>query len=117
MGNYTIKNHRKGLEADHARIGIQIALNWLWPLAHDQEDWETMNAMPGFDPDTRLYCYLGDEMVGCMFWQDNPLPRASFGTGHYESITGADSLALSLLQLHAATHELKVAVPCNGIDR
>jgi len=71
LRDYTIENHRKGVEADHARIGIQVALNWLWPLAHDQEDWEKMNAMPGFDPDTRLYCYLGDEMIGCMFWQAN----------------------------------------------
>ena len=32
-----------------------------------------------------------------IFWQDNPLPRASLQTGHYETITGADSLALALL--------------------
>jgi hypothetical protein len=32
-----------------------------------------------------------------IFWQDNPLPRASMKTGHYEAITGGDSLALALL--------------------
>jgi len=51
------------------------------------------------------------------FWQDNPLPKASFKTGHYETITGADSLALALLEVHAATNNLKVDIPANTIDR
>jgi hypothetical protein len=52
-----------------------------------------------------------------MFWQDNPLPRASLKTGHYETITGADSLALALLEVHAITHGLSIPLPSNTIDR
>lgn len=52
-----------------------------------------------------------------LFWQDKPLPKASFKTGHYETITGADSLALSLLEVHAATNNLKLDIPLNTIDR
>lgn len=52
-----------------------------------------------------------------IFWQDNPLPRASKQTGHYEAITGADSLALALLEVHAATHGLTNRIPSNTIDR
>jgi hypothetical protein len=52
-----------------------------------------------------------------IFWQDNPLPRASMQTGHYEAITGADSLALALLEVHAATHGLTNRIPSNTIDR
>jgi hypothetical protein len=51
------------------------------------------------------------------FWQDNPLPRASLRTGHYETITGADSLALALLEAHAALHQLTNNIPSNTIDR
>ncbi len=51
------------------------------------------------------------------FWQDHPLPRASRQTGHYEAITGGDSLALALLQVHAVTHGLTNRVPSNTIDR
>jgi hypothetical protein len=51
------------------------------------------------------------------FWQDKPIPKASARTGHYESITGPDSLALSLLELHAATHDVTVPIPSNTIDR
>jgi hypothetical protein len=52
-----------------------------------------------------------------IFWQDNPLPRASKQTGHYETITGADSLALALLEVHAVTHGLTNHIPLNTIDR
>jgi len=52
-----------------------------------------------------------------IFWQDNPLPRASRQTGHYEAITGGDSLALALLEVHAATHGLTNRIPSNTIDR
>src|SRR5262249_28102571 len=52
-----------------------------------------------------------------LFWQDNPLPRASLQTGHYETITGCDSLALALLEVHAATHGLTSRIPGNTLDR
>ena len=52
-----------------------------------------------------------------LFWQDNPLPRASLQTGHYETITGCDSLALALLEVHAATRGLTNRIPSNTIDR
>jgi hypothetical protein len=52
-----------------------------------------------------------------LFWQDNALPRASLKTGHYETITGADSLALALLEVHAMTDGLAVKLPSNTIDR
>ena len=53
-----------------------------------------------------------------IFWGDgNPLPRASKQTGHYEAITGGDSLALALLQVHATTGGLTNHIPSNTIDR
>lgn len=52
-----------------------------------------------------------------ILWEDNALPRASTRTGHYESICGPDTLALSLLQVHAAANDLKVPIPSNTIDR
>ena len=57
------------------------------------------------------------QMAVEFFWQDNPLPRASLKTGQYETITGCDSLALALLDVHAATHGLKQRIPSNTIDR
>ena len=57
------------------------------------------------------------QMAVEIFWQDKPLPRASKHTGHYETITGCDSLALALLEIHAATHGLSDRIPANTIDR
>jgi len=53
-----------------------------------------------------------------LFFQDNPLPRASLKTGHYESITGADTLALALVEVHLASLQITaVRAPDNTIDR
>jgi hypothetical protein len=52
------------------------------------------------------------------FWGTNALPRASFQTEHYESITGADTLALALVELHLhVLHITAVRCPPNTIDR
>jgi hypothetical protein len=60
---------------------------------------------------------LGDVAVE-KFWGANALPRASLKTDHYESITGADTLALALLELHLQIlHITAVRCPPNTIDR
>jgi hypothetical protein len=52
------------------------------------------------------------------FWEGQALPKASYKTGHYESITGADSLALALVDLHLTIlHITAVEAPSNTIDR
>src|SRR5207247_5729709 len=60
---------------------------------------------------------LGDWAVE-KFWGTNALPRASLKTEHYEAITGADTLALALLELHLnILHITAVRCPPNTIDR
>jgi hypothetical protein len=52
------------------------------------------------------------------FFGDSPLPRASLKSDHYESITGADTLVLALVELHLSTlHITAVRAPVNTIDR
>ena len=52
------------------------------------------------------------------FFGTNALPRASFKSEHYESITGADTLALALAELHLhVLHITAVRCPPNTIDR
>jgi hypothetical protein len=64
MQKYVIKDYQKGFERDQVRIGIEVARNWIWPYAYSLEDLLKIHAQPDFDPDTRHYCFLGDEMVG-----------------------------------------------------
>jgi hypothetical protein len=67
MQQYVIKDYQKGYEEDQARIGQEVANHWIWPYAYDLEDLLEIHARPDFDPETRHYCFLGDEMVGTMF--------------------------------------------------
>jgi len=49
---------------------------------------------------------------------DAPLPRASLKSDHYETITGADTLALAFVELHLQIlHITAVRCPANTIDR
>jgi hypothetical protein len=52
------------------------------------------------------------------FFDKSPLPRASLKSNHYETITGADTLALALVELHLhILHITAVRYPPNTIDR
>ena len=52
------------------------------------------------------------------FWNDNPLPRAGATLAHYDTVTGADTLALALIELHLnVLHITAVRCPPNTIDR
>jgi hypothetical protein len=60
---------------------------------------------------------LADHAVAA-FFGESPLPRASTKTEHYESITGAGTLALALVELHL--HILYITAvkwPPNSADR
>lgn len=67
MSHYIIRNYHSGFEEGQARIGIQVARQWIWPYAYDRDDLLKISAGPDFDPETRHYCFLGEEMVGYMF--------------------------------------------------
>jgi len=52
------------------------------------------------------------------FFDQGPLPRAGLQCDHYETITGADTLALALVELHLEIlHITAVRYPPNTIDR
>ncbi len=52
------------------------------------------------------------------FWGDSPLPRASLKSDHYENLTGSDTLATALLELHLSIlHITAVPPPANTADR
>lgn len=53
-----------------------------------------------------------------VFWKNSPLPLASSKSEHYETITGAESLALSLVELHLQILAITaVDCPPNTLDR
>ncbi len=64
MKKYQIFTYQPGFDAHQAEIGINVALKWVWPFAYDQDDLLKIHSQPEFDPETHLYCFLHDEMVG-----------------------------------------------------
>lgn len=67
MPKYIIRDYQEGFEKDQVRIGIKVARKWIWPYAYNLEDLLKIHARPDFDPSTRHYCFLGEEMVGFMY--------------------------------------------------
>jgi hypothetical protein len=67
MRNYLIRDYQKGYEPDQVRIGLEVARHWIWPYAYHLDGLLKVHSQPDFDPSTRHYCFLGDEMVGYMF--------------------------------------------------
>jgi len=35
---YSLKDYQKGFELDQARIGQEVAQDWIWPYAYDLDD-------------------------------------------------------------------------------
>jgi len=64
VNKYSIKLYEQGFEEEQARIGFEVANSWLWPLAHDEQDLKRIHSQPNFDPESSLYCFDGNKMVG-----------------------------------------------------
>jgi hypothetical protein len=125
---FCVARHQQDGKEAYRDVVIATADAYLNSLPEEDVDVWPMSFAHAISIELAAYRWTGRETYlqrGCCFarmavqtfWQDNPLPRASFKTGHYETITGADSLALSVLELHAVLNGLKINVPSNTIDR
>jgi hypothetical protein len=101
MHKYVIKGYHKGVEQDQVKIGYEVARNWIWPYAYDLDDLMKIHSRPDFDPDTRHYCFLGDEMVGYIFSIITPAEK----NGEYQAnldfprmLPGHESIAERLIE-------------------
>src|ERR1043166_2359174 len=91
----------------------------LWPgtlgqaISPELAAWRS-TARPGYLDRARQFGNLALEK----FFDQSLLPRASLKSNHYETITGADTLALALVELHLhLLHITAVRYPPNTIDR
>ena len=64
MAKYVIKKYEKGFEVDQERVGIEVALTFLQPHQTRAELLKERYSQEDFDPETRLYAFKDDEMVG-----------------------------------------------------
>lgn len=61
---YTFKKYEPSFEKEQAKIAEDNAREWLWPYYHSAENFKTMYTCADFDPDTVIYCFKDEEMVG-----------------------------------------------------
>jgi hypothetical protein len=125
---FCLGRHEQTGNAAYRDLLVRIARQYLGSLPDEDVDaWpqsfaHVISAQVAAHRLTREAAFLDQarqfaRMAVEIFWQDKPLPRASKQTGHYEAITGADSLALALLEVHAVTRGLTNRIPSNTIDR
>ncbi|MFX0094084.1 MAG: hypothetical protein ACFFBD_20265, partial [Candidatus Hodarchaeota archaeon] len=62
--SYTIKSYEPGFEEEQAKIGLEVAKNWVWPFYYSLQDLKNLYSQPNFDPETVLYCFQDNKMVG-----------------------------------------------------
>ncbi|MHA1221033.1 MAG: hypothetical protein ACTSQB_04800 [Candidatus Heimdallarchaeota archaeon] len=64
MTKYEIKSYEPGFEVDQAKIGTEIAKSYPQPHQTNAEQLKERYAQEGFNPDTRLYAFKDNKMVG-----------------------------------------------------
>jgi hypothetical protein len=64
MTKYVIKNYENGFEVEQEKVGKEVALTFLQPHQTPAERLKEVYSQEGFDPETRLYAFKDDEMVG-----------------------------------------------------
>ncbi|MHA1210948.1 MAG: hypothetical protein ACTSSH_00670 [Candidatus Heimdallarchaeota archaeon] len=66
MTEYIIKTYEKGMEDEQAKLGTETTKDWTGFGQSTAENLKTYYAREDFDPETRLYAYKDDKLVGFM---------------------------------------------------
>ncbi len=64
MTEYTIKTFQEEFIENQFKIGTEVGKNWQLFGQTSVEGLKEAYSQEGFDPETRLYCFKGEEMVG-----------------------------------------------------
>ncbi len=73
MTEYVIKKYQEEFIENQYKIGTEVSKNWQLFGQTPVDRLKEAYSQPEFDPETRLYCFLGDEMVG--FLTSSVLPE------------------------------------------
>jgi len=73
MTEYVIKHYQEGYEIEQEKVGKEVAMSFVFPHQTPAEQLKQHYTAEGFDPETRLYAFKGDKMVG--FLTSKVLPK------------------------------------------
>jgi len=112
MTEYKIKTYQEEFIEDQFKIGTEVSKNWQLFGQTPVERLKEAYSQEGFDPETRLYCFKGEEMIG--FLTSSVLPEQEEGKtvanlsipmvleGHEEAIELLIEKALKVLKSKGA---------------
>ena len=72
MSEYVIKHYQEGYEVEQERIGKEVAMSFVFPHQTPADRLKQIYTAEGFDPETRLYAFKEDRMVGFLTSQILP---------------------------------------------
>lgn len=64
MSDYILKTYEKGYEVIQEKIGKEVANNWIYAHQTPAERLKEVYSQSDFEPDSRHYCFKGDNLVG-----------------------------------------------------
>ncbi len=64
MTDYELKHYQEGFIENQVKIGTEVCKGWQLFGQTNAERLKEVYSQPEFDPETRLYCFKGEEMVG-----------------------------------------------------
>ncbi|MCE7749025.1 MAG: hypothetical protein GPJ51_11545 [Candidatus Heimdallarchaeota archaeon] len=64
MSDYEIKHFQEGFLEDQVKVGTEASKEWQLFGQTNVERLKEVYSQPEFDPETRLYCFKGEELVG-----------------------------------------------------
>lgn len=64
MTEYVIKSYEKGFEIDQEKVGKEVAKSFIQPHQTNAERLKELYSQEDFDPETRLYAFKDNEMLG-----------------------------------------------------
>lgn len=64
MSEYTIKQYQKEFIEDQFKVGSEVVKDWKYFFQTSVEQLKQTYSREDFDPETRLYCFKDDKMVG-----------------------------------------------------
>jgi len=64
VSKYLIKSYEPGFEEEQVKVGSEVVKNWVWPYQYDLESLKNRYSSPDFDPETALFCFKDDKLIG-----------------------------------------------------
>ena len=64
MAKYVVKPYERGFENEQLKVSFEVIKDWVWLFQTGIDSLRKIYYSPNFDPETALFCFKDDEMIG-----------------------------------------------------